>query len=342
MSRTDDLADDLAGLGEAAFIDGLRRRGLARAGGVVRAIGDDAAVFRPEPGRVCLVTTDALVEGIHFRREHSSPEELGAKAIEVNVSDLAAMAARPREAVITLAAPSTLLADWLVRLAEGIESQARARDVNVLGGDTTASPGPVMIVVTLYGDAVEEAVIYRSGARPGDDLLLVGAVGEATAGLELLERGLPIEGDARAQVVSAFLRPRARVDEATVLAASGGLHAMIDVSDGLSIDLERICSESGGLGATLDAQALRGSTALQAVCRELELDPLDSQLGGGEDYALLCAVSGGRGASLATEIGGRFGCRAAVIGRIEPVPGLYLGGDGARRPLPARGHQHWR
>jgi thiamine-monophosphate kinase len=278
----------LSELGEFALIERVATgRGSAADPRVLRGVGDDCAVIEAGEGMLRLVTTDMLVEGIHFDLKTTSPSDLGAKAVAVNLSDVAAMGGRPLEAYISLALPPTLELAWVERLYAGIDAQAAAAGVSVLGGDTTASGRDLVINVALVGEVQAGQVLYRDGARPGDRVFVSGTLGEAAAGLDALQRGFGDEPAARGLVTRQLL-PQPHLEQAAQLAASGLVHAMIDVSDGVAADLGHICAASG-VGCRLERRLVEAATSeeLRAYCRRRDLDPLALALGGGEDYVLL-------------------------------------------------------
>lgn len=239
--------------------------------------GDDAALLVPTPGTHLAISTDMLVEGVHFL-PGTDVEALGHKALAVNLSDLAAMGARPRWAFLALSLP-TLDEPWCERFMAGFLALAGRHGVDLAGGDTTR--GPRNLCVTVVGECVPGAALRRDGARAGDDIHLSGVVGEAAAGLQSRRR-LPAGDAADVEHCRRRLdRPEPRVMLGRALA--GVAHAAIDVSDGLVADLGHICSRSG-LGATIEWQRLPHSSALSALS---EQERMAAVLSGGDDYELL-------------------------------------------------------
>jgi len=184
----------LKDIGEFGFIDRIRSETLARPENVIKGIGDDCSVCRSAPDRVTLLTTDMLVEGVHFQLGRIPPYKLGRKSIAVNLSDIAAMGGTPKEALVSIAIPDTVSLDTLDSVYEGMKSMAREFDVNLVGGDTTASPLHLVINVALVGEAREEEVLYRSGAKGKDVIFLTGPVGASAAGLDSLLANRSFEG----------------------------------------------------------------------------------------------------------------------------------------------------
>ena len=263
-------------------------------------IGDDAAVYRPTTDKVQVVTTDALIERIHFDRAFMPMRHLGAKAVGVNVSDIVAMNAEPRYLTISVGLPHTISVEMMGEFYQGIRDAAEAYGVNVLGGDTTASHH-FIISVTAIGEGEEEAIVYRHGAQPGDQLYVTGDLGAAYAGLRLLmmERDqLQEEGEDYIPDLSQFkhaiqrqLAPVARLRAVRELKKAGVRpRAMIDISDGLSSEVQHLCRLSH-CSATLVSTALPIHSTTRNIAALLNQDAETYALFGGEDYELLFAVS---------------------------------------------------
>jgi len=332
---------NLAELGEERLIERLRRGGLARPRGVVKGVGDDAAVFRVTPGYVAVVSSDLMVEDVDFRHAWTAPGDLGAKAAEVNLSDLAAMGARPREAVLGLALPPATEVGFFDDLVAGFRDALARSEVNLVGGDLSRTAGPLVLAVTVFGEAREEELVYRHGARPGDLLAVTGDLGAAAAGLLIAERGEAVPGGpGRETLLAALRRPRAHIAEGLYLAASGATRAMIDLSDGLARDLGHVAAASG-VAAVVDVEALPLSQALRLTASELSVAAVELALHGGEDYCLLAALDPARSEAVRSGFAARFGRELSVIGVVEAGSGLTLRSQGWRGPLVARGFDHF-
>lgn len=273
----------LADSGEFGFLDQLLP--LLRAGDRVDlGAGDDAAVFGVDGQAV--ISTDALVEGIHFKRDWSRPDDVGRKAVAVNVSDIEAMGALPRIAVIALSAPATTPVSWLRGFFDGAQAEAEKAGVAVVGGDITAAHD-ITIAVTVVGETAGVAPVTRSGAQPGDVVALRGTTGWAAAGLAVLSRG--------------FRSPRAVVDVQRTphppygqgrVAAKAGATAMIDVSDGLLADLGHV-AERSGVAIDIDSGVFDVPEPLRAVAAATGSDALGFVLTGAEDHALAATFPAG-------------------------------------------------
>lgn len=306
----------LTEIGERGLIRRLRQRLPLPGPDVLVSIGDDAAAVRGG-AETLLLTTDTLLEGVHFRRSTATLREIGAKAIAVNVSDIAAMGGEPRYALLALALPPDLTVAEVDELFAGVLDMAGQHGVTLVGGDTCAGPGGVLLSVTLVG-RVDGAPLRRSGAAPGDALLVTGSLGAAAAGLAVLQQdpgGLP--GPIREAVLRAHRLPTPRVAESQLIRASGGATAMIDLSDGLATDVGHLAAESG-VGVRIDVDALPLSDATRAVARALRVDPLRWALSGGEDYELLFAAAPGRADDLARLVTARTGTLVHRIGEVRP------------------------
>jgi thiamine-monophosphate kinase len=315
----------------AAYLDGDH-------GPVALGFGDDAAVVVPrQPG--VAVAVDVVVEGVHFRRDLSSLADAGWKAMVVNLSDLAAMAARPLAAVVGLCRPAAVDAGEVEDLYRGMRQACDRWNLALVGGDTVAGQ-QLVVSVTVLGDVDPQRALRRSGARPGDQLVLVGSLGAAAAALATVEAGAAPE----AGLLAAHRRPRALVAAGRILADQGA-HAAIDVSDGLGADLGHLCAASG-VRARVDAAHLPLADGVAAAAHAVGADPVLLACGGGEDFALLAAVPAHRAAAAATAAGAAEGVAAAVIGEIlEAGRGplaLLRGDDGRELELDGLGYDHYR
>ena len=310
-------------------------------------IGDDTAVLTLSTGAALLATTDLVVEDVHFRRAWASAEDVGWKAMAVNLSDIAAMGGVPRWALVALAVPADTAVEEIESLYRGMRAAAAPHEVAIVGGDTSESPQGCFVNVTLLGEHAG-APRLRSAARAGDAIAVTGALGAAAAGLAVLEMGADtarqrgVAGDTLGDVVRAHLRPRARVAEGQCLGRAAGVHAMMDCSDGLATDLGHLCRESG-VGARISLDRLPVADGVEAVARALERDPLAWATGGGEDYELLLTCEPGRVDELGRELRRLTGTALTVIGEMvaEPAEIVWLGRDGGPVTLGA-GWEHFR
>lgn len=300
--------------GEFAFIDWLRQRTPADPR-VLLGPGDDTAALQLTPGAPCLVTTDMLLEGSCFRLEEAGPRQVGRKAMAVNLSDLAAMAGRPVAAVVSVGLPRTGGRALAEELYLGLRDVADAFATAIVGGDTNTWNGPLVIAVTLLGEATPRGPVTRAGAVPGDWLLVTGPLGGSLLGKHL--------------------RFTPRVHEALQLHAQADLHAMIDISDGLAADVNHLCAESR-CGAVLSAEAIPITAAAQGM--NDGRSPLDHALSDGEDFELVFALAPEQAQRLlaAQPVSG---ITLVHIGACVEQ-GLWLEENGQRRVLEPRGYVH--
>jgi thiamine-monophosphate kinase len=307
--------------GEFAFIDWLRQR-TPSAERVLLGPGDDTAILSWPGGPNCLVTTDMLLEGSCFRLSETHPGSLGAgtarqigrKSMAVSLSDMAAMAGVPVAAVVSVGLPRKGGRTLAEELYLGLREMADAFDTAIIGGDTNSWDGPLVINVTLLGEATPRGAVRRKGARPGDRLLVTGPLGGSLLGKHL------------------DFTPRVR--EALALHAAVDLHAMIDISDGLAADVAHMCAESG-CGAVLCADAIPIADAARTLADKRT--PLEHALGDGEDFELVFAVAPADAEALlrAPPVPG-----LTLIGECSAEAGLWLEENGQRRPLPPLGYVH--
>ena len=284
--------------GERAIIEHIRRRLPAPPASLIVAAGDDAAVMLPERGEMQIITTDALVEGIHFDRRFSSLADVGYKAIAVNVSDVAAMGGTPSFILLSLMLPDGTSVEDLDALLDGVLEMAVEARVTIAGGNVTRSPAPLIVDVTALGHVRPRRVLTRSGGRPGDALYVTGAVGGAAAGLGWLRESaasLTIgslrepSDPAMAAAVLRHRRPQPRLRIGAVLGRARVASACMDLSDGLA-DAVRQVAEASGTGAILDASALPIDLAARSWFTTRQGDPVAAALSGGDDYELLFTV----------------------------------------------------
>jgi thiamine-monophosphate kinase len=328
-------------IGEDDLVRRIRAAAAADRDGVLVGIGDDCAVLGTTPGTQLIVTTDLLIEDVHFRRRYAEPADVGWKALAVNISDIAAKGARSRWAVVGLACPAATTTDEIDAFYEGMLSLARELGVAIVGGDTSSSPKGWFVNVTLLGEATR--AILRSTARPGDVLAVTGTLGRSAAGLAVLERDhAPARIDAAtlAEMTAAHLRPRPRAAEGRWLGAADGVTAMMDLSDGLAIDLPRLCAESG-VGATVQVDSVPIAPGTRQVATAVDRDALAWATGGGEDYELLMACAPEAFERLATGLPQATGTTLTRVGQIDRGGDVRFVDRGGRPVEVARGFEHF-
>jgi thiamine-monophosphate kinase len=312
--------------GEFGFIE--RMRSWLPDGSATVGIGDDSAVFETT-GNTIVAATDALVEGVHFRSDWSSPADIGFKAVSVNVSDIAAMGACPRWVLLALCAPPEIAEDMLRGLYEGIEEACAAYGTELVGGDTVRAP-QLTLAVTAIGE-LEGRPIMRSGAEVGDVVAVTGPLGRAAVGVNLLlsQDGKNASPEDAIACMAAHRRPHARVDAGAQLQAMG-VHAAIDLSDGLGSDARRLC-EASSVGIEIDFGRVPVAPEAQRIATSRGWDIERLVLGGGEDFELLVALPREQ----------LEGTDWIEIGRVVD-DGLWLVRDGQSVPLPDEGYDHFR
>lgn len=330
-------------LSEDELIGVIRKLLSGGVAGVEVGLGDDAAVVHPGSGSLVL-TTDMLIEDVHFDRGSISPHELGAKSIVVNVSDIAAMAGSPRYALVSLGLPDDVEAKWVVELYGGMREACDEYALTLVGGDTNRAD-VVVLSVTVVGEVARGRAVTRGGAHPGDLVVVTGDLGGAAGGL-LVSR-MPAAEAARAlstpwgrDLLDALFRPVARVGEGQTLAQSGAT-AMMDLSDGLAKDLSRLCAESG-VGARLDLSRVPVSPALRQAAPALGVDALELAIGGGEDYELLATIDATDVDRARAQLSERFGVTLTEVGVIIEGGLVATGPDGVERVLEPKGWDHFR
>ena len=313
----------LKDIGEFGFIDRIGEGCLVRRRDVVQAIGDDAAAFRTPAGEVTLLTADMLVERVHFLRDKTTGFHLGYKSLAVNLSDIAAMGGAAREAFVSIAIPEDCPMEFLDDLYEGMRALAQKYEVNILGGDTTGSRADLVINIAVTGSIPEDEILLRSGARPGDRIFVTGGLGDSKAGLHLILNDIEADSPELQALITAHALPEPHLREGRFLARADGVHAAIDVSDGLSSDLGHILKKSG-VGARLYEAVLPITDSLKHFCERFGFIPADVAVSGGEDYVLLGTVSADRAEEAAQQFLDRFKRPLGMIGEITASEGMVM------------------
>ena len=280
----------LKDIGEFGFIDKISQGCLIRSDNIIKAIGDDAAAFYTDSGLVSLITTDLLVERVHFLRSATDGFNLGYKSLAVNLSDIAAMGGTAKEAFISVAIPEDCSIDFLEDLYRGIKDLAATFKVNILGGDTTSSVVDLIINISVTGSVPKEELLLRNAAQPGDIIFSTGFLGDSRAGLHMILNNIPTDSKMLKALFQSHILPRPFLHEGRFLSAQNGVHAAIDVSDGLSSDIGHIAKESH-VGVRLVADKIPVSENLIYFCRKFDFNSAEFAFTGGEDYTLLCTVS---------------------------------------------------
>lgn len=311
------MRTDVNTLGEFGLIDHLTRDFPLRQPSSLKGVGDDAAVI-DNSGFCTVVSTDMLVEGIHFDLAYVPLKHLGYKAVVVNLSDIYAMNAFPQQITVSIAISNRFSVEALDAFYAGIRAACEVYGVDLVGGDTTSSPKGMAISITAIGQCEKDRLVYRSGARPGDLICITGDLGAAYLGLQLLERekqiwqenpGVQPDLEGQKYAVGRQLKPEARKDAIEAFRKIGlKPTAMIDISDGLASEVFHICQQSG-VGALIEESGVPIHQEAQLLALKFKLDPVTCALNGGEDYELLFTID------------------PADADKVKYLPDIYIAGE---------------
>ena len=304
---------------------------------VLLQLGDDAAAIYPSPEHALLVSTDALVEHVHFNLSHCAPKEVGQKALAVNLSDIAAMGGRPLGFTVSLSIPQRRSQGFIGKFYQGLLQMAELYEVTLLGGDTCSSPGPIFVNITIFGETRSGEMLTRKEACPGDFLFVTGKLGASAMGLELLRSRPHAVGNLR-PLVERHLCPFPRNFIGRWLAQNQYASALIDISDGLSTDLHHLCMASK-VGAVIDSEKLPLVKVDSQEALLFKQSPLDYGLHGGEDYELLFTVTPEKKGRIPLQL---ESIPFHEIGRITDELGkCYIEKQGLKSPLLPLGFDHF-
>jgi thiamine-monophosphate kinase len=320
---------------------------------VVVGPGDDAAVIKPERGALDVLTTDAQVDGIHFDLRFVPPDAVGHRALAVNLSDLAAMGAEPRAALLSLLLPASLEVEAIDRIMDGLLRLAARHRVTLVGGNITRTSGPLALDVTAIGSVRPRRVLTRAGARPGDDVYVTGTLGDAAVGLQTcrMEADLPASPDASAsshtvgegvyqRCVERYLRPEPRVRAGLLLGRNRAASSCMDLSDGLADGLRHVAAASGA-GITLDTGAIPISDASRQWHQRAGGDPIDTAISAGDDYELLFTVRPAQRSRLRGVLAQMGDLPITRIGVVTKQQEVLMRDERGLRELP-QGYEHFR
>jgi thiamine-monophosphate kinase len=327
--------DRVSDAGERALIARITGR-LAMPAWVVVGPGDDAAVIEPERGTLDVVTTDALIEDVHFDRDFTPPNAIGFRALAVNLSDLAAMGAQPRAAVLSLVLPDGLPLSELDEVLDGLLGLANTYKVAVVGGNIARSPGPLMLNMTLLGSVGRRRILSRTGARPGDEVYVTGTLGAAAVGLAMLRD----HADATGEAVERYLRPEPRVRIGMLLGRTRAASACLDLSDGLSTGLQQL-AESSGFGIAVDTTTVPVPQEVIRWHKERGTQKATIALADSDDYELLFTVRPANRGRLRAVQRNCQGIPLTRIGVVTKDRKLSLRGGAEENALP-KGFEHFR
>lgn len=337
--------ETLASIGEFGLIRRIRHiletEGV-EGSGVIAGAGDDTAVFSPRAGYDLLVTCDAMVEGRHYLAGAMEPFGVGRRAMVMNISDIGAMGGWPRWAVVSLGiAGDTPVAD-VEALTRGFLEELNPLNAVLAGGNITKASGGAFIDITLIGDVETGKKVLRSGACPGDAILVTGFPGQAAAGLELLVQGRDLAAGDAQPLVDAYLKPGHRVREGQAIGLTGKAHALIDTSDGFLGDLGHLCEESR-VGAEIVETALPVSEPLQWIAGQWDRNAWDLVMAASDDYELILTCAPEDVESLRAAVSDVAGAAVTEVGRIIPETGRFevVHADGSRSDATAKGWDHF-
>lgn len=309
---------DVNELGEFGLINRLTGKFGSYKDTTVKGVGDDAAVIQQQDGMYTVVTTDMLVEGIHFDLAYTPLKHLGYKSVVVNLSDIYAMNAFPHQITVSIAISNRFSVEALEELYSGIKAACDFYKVDLVGGDTTSSLKGLIISVTAIGSAPQEQIVYRNGALPGDLICVSGDLGAAYLGLQILEREKQVflsnpdmqpDFEGNDYLIGRLLKPEARLDTILTLKKAGiKPTAMIDISDGLASEINHICDQSN-VGAVIDEKMVPIDHSSEMMAFKFKLDPIICALNGGEDYELLFTVN------------------PENLEELKQLPGIYIIGE---------------
>jgi thiamine-monophosphate kinase len=337
---TPETLKDIGEFGLIARIDQLLKREGVKSPEVSVGIGDDTASFKARPGYEILVTCDCVVEGRHFLSRRISPLNLGRRSMMLNISDIGAMGGRPLYALISLGLKNETPVQDIEDLYRGFLSELNPFNASIIGGNLTKSGNGIFIDITLIGEVEEGRAVRRSGAKPGDVILVTGYPGQSAAGLQLLLQSLASEDHA---LVKVYNNPSHRALEGRAVALTECATAMIDTSDGFLGDLGHICEESG-VGALLKQEKFPISEELREAAKILKKEPGDYFLGDSDDYQLIIMCRPKDVETVRSAIAATYAGPVTEVGKLTaPELGIRLVlVDGSERVLSAKGWDHFR
>ena len=336
----------LKSIGEFGLIRQLKQQWPSSSPWIIKGIGDDAAILKTRQGQQFLISTDVLIEGIHFDLAYQTPKDVGWRAGAANLSDIAAMGGTPLYLLVSMAVPVRVPPQHIRELYRGIQAACRPCNVELIGGDTSSSPSQIFLSLTIVGTVRANRALTRNKAEIGDRIYVTGTIGDANAGLRILQTHSTKGRRFRPSAVEKFLirrhlRPAPRIHVGQLLVDRKLAHAAIDLSDGLSSDVGHVCEESR-VGAEIRAEALPLSSQLRAFAQRHKTDPMKIALQGGEDYELLF-IAPPKHHQKVLRVSEQTGVPITCIGEIKPKKfGRQLElPDGRKQKLPNESFHHF-
>jgi len=332
---------NLEEIGEFGLIKKVKPLCFIRKKNIIKGIGDDCAVYEIDKENAALLTTDMLVENVHFLRNKITPYDLGYKTMAVNLSDISSMGGRPSDAFLSIAIPGDITVEYLEELYEGMMFLGMKYNVNILGGDTTSSKTGLVLNIALTGVIGKDNILYRGSAQSGDKIYVNGYLGESAAGLDILLKDIDLNYKLKSHLIKCHNMPEVYIDEGIFLSESGLVNACIDLSDGISSDLLHICEEST-CGAVIYEDKLPVSKELQEYTKSTGKNPEEIILSGGEDYKLLFTVKKDYSGQLEKDYFEKFGQKIICVGEIIEGDQIILKQkNGKERNIKPTGWDHF-
>jgi len=329
-------------IGEFGLIDLIKDDTIYNSSDVIVGIGDDTAVLKHPSGKLLLATTDMMIENVHFIVEPNNGEKIGYRAMAANVSDIASMGGFPTHAMISIGVRPEMEASYIEQIYNGLKKCSKLYEVNIVGGDTVSSPQNIVINVALMGLVDPDKYLLRSGARPGDLILVTGYLGDSRAGLELITNKIKVSEEAEEYLLGRHYYPTPRVKEIRAAVEAGPVNSADDISDGLGNEIHEIASASE-VGAVIWFDALPISDAVKEVAKITKKDLLDYILFGGEDFEIVMTAAPQKAELIARAIKNETGTEATIIGKIvDKSQGITLFRNNEYQKLDKKGYVHFK
>jgi len=340
---------ELKDIGEFCLIKRLTENITLDKESVIVGVGDDVAVIKTKSEKYSLLTCDVLIEGTHFKRETITPYQLGKKAIAINVSDIAAKGGIPNQALISIGLTKDTKVKYVEEIYRGIKEEAKKFNIDIVGGNTALSKDKIFVDIFLIGEIEPEFLLLRSGSKTGDKILVTGNLGDSSVGLEIIEnpdikfKDIKLEKRYKNNLKIAHLNPCPRLVEGRIITKSRLAHSMMDISDGLSGDLAKICEESN-VGALIWEKKIPISKETLTFAKSIKKSPLNFALHGGEDYELLLTSPPENANLIIQKIQGETKTKVTEIGEIKDKEfGIKIVKTGGSiKPLKIYGWNHFR
>lgn len=331
---------DIKEIGEFGFIEQIADRFKSLVPKSIYGIGDDCAIIPANETEDFVVSTDLLIEGVHFLRDKITPFNLGYKSLAVNLSDIAAMGAEPVGAFLSIGIPKDCSSELLDGFTEGFMALSQKHDTPLLGGDTTKSLRDLMINVTVIGKCPKEKALLRSSAKARDVIAVTGNLGDSAAGLNVILNNAELNSDTK-HLIEKHNKPEPQINEGLWLAKQNGVHAMMDISDGIASDLNHILKASEK-SAVVDLQKVPVSEILSRTAKKYDWNAAELAVSGGEDYELLLTISAECATDIAQQFYAEFGKPLHIIGEVKaPVEKAIQWVSGEEKLPDFKGFNHY-